>query len=384
MKVKHLLESYKIEWNESSGVNHSSVTDCIKQLGLSKDEIDDANKRVRKTAEYKKIISLGLKDESSKIQSARGTILFKDEDDIEYSCYITAQARRAVKGTNIVGIGKLKTFKPTQFDDNGLMTASDVMVDNLKKAMRAVIRRIEKRTEREQKGIEKIETVADLFCLNKGSRIYDNNAKSKEILKFVDKKTQKFISNSDVLKQLAGNIGKEHLDDVKLKTDFIKQNFEIYIDTLKSGQLVFDYGKNESLTPINFAKADAGHKNFVFKGENVKDLSFLKEAEITHINVIRIECDQFNFRELAQLGIKTNLIFFNLPSFAEMPLLSILRMQKVGKMRVGIEFKVADKEKQSKFVELTNILTTALDKNLDIFEVQAEIEDLGFSKAAKL
>ena len=139
MKVSELFEASNLYHNGK--FVYGSIADWLKDNNISQQEINDVVTQVKKSPEYKKLISLGLKEKSGATQLRRATFGFvhttlgvnyatgeEYSNDLLYTAWPTGQLRVApARGR---GQTRLKSDPPKNFGENG-MSNVEVMVSNL-------------------------------------------------------------------------------------------------------------------------------------------------------------------------------------------------------------------------------------------------------------
>lgn len=90
MKVEDLLEAYdpsfrKDNPNSEHGRIRGTISDWLKGMGVTSEDVAKAYTEIKRSPEYKAILALGMKDESTDREKKTGTLNFKGKIKEAYS-----------------------------------------------------------------------------------------------------------------------------------------------------------------------------------------------------------------------------------------------------------------------------------------------------------
>lgn len=350
MKLSTLFESYKIQYDFSKKKNSSSIIDFIKENEINLSDIQTSMEIVKKSNEYKKLIGLGFLYKSSALQEKRCTMYFESEDgNTQITCYATGQARRANRGgfNNSMFIASpLPTLPPTQLDDPS--KAVEVMVSNLKGSIQSVLNAFEKKGSKAADGLAVVDDRMKKLGFPDGFRIYLDGAFKQD--KYITMDEGQVVINA----KAGGNVG----------------------------LMVLDFGKNGELGPNVDIGVVEGVWKLVIRGENIKSYKGLEKFFKSGLIAIEIDTPNPNFKELAKTMTSNNIrkVYFKVNPL-EIPLLSL---PKICHEEVAVS-KQADSRllKNKEINDLLSKVNQVIHGKLDLLDLQDELLDAGYDKAAK-
>ncbi len=138
----------------SGGKIRGSVPDWLKAMGVSKEDVAKAYAEVKKTPEYKAVLSLGMTDESGEREVANGTLNFIGYIDepgyqgkvlhnrIRYK--VLANGKIDVVAPNDWNRYDLPVPKPAMVKDDPVQTVVKTMTNSLKRLHEVLTKRMEK------------------------------------------------------------------------------------------------------------------------------------------------------------------------------------------------------------------------------------------------
>jgi hypothetical protein len=349
MKITTLLEAYKIEYDFTKKKNRSSIIDFIKENDIKIADIQATMDAVKKSSEYKKLLALGFTYESSALQEKRATMYFESEDgNTQITCYATGQARRAKRGgfNNSMFIASpIPTLPPTQLDDPS--KAAEVMTTNLKNSIQSVLNSYEKKGNKKADGIAVVDERMKKLGFPEGFRIYLDGAFKQDKYIYMDEGQVMIDAKA------GGNIG----------------------------LMVLDFGKNGELGPnVDFGDVQ-GIWKLIIRGENIKSYKGLEKFFKSGLLAIVVDTPNVNFKELAKTMTSNNIknVYFTVNPL-EIPLMTL------PKICQHTEF---DKNGDSRLLKNKDVKDTlekinkVISGDLDLLDLQDELLDAGFTKAAK-
>lgn len=348
MKISSLFESYKIEYDSSKKKNRSSIVDFIKENNISTTDIQQAIIDIKKSQEFKKLLSLDFIYKSSALQEKRATLFFESADgNTQVTCYATGQARRANRGgfNNSMFIASpIPTLPPTQIDD--LPTHTEVMIDNLKKSLKSIIGKFERSESKKADGMSVVDERMKTLGFPDGFRIYLDGAP----------KNNKYI---------------------------MMDEGQVVIRAEKSGEiLVLDFGNNSELGPNVDIGSISGVWGVVIRGSNIKSYKGLEKIFNTGLTKIIIDTETPNLKELAKTMSSNNIKYvYFMTNPLEIPLLSIPKIchDEVGMDRRASAVLLNDKE----IFEVLMQINKVMKQQMDILDLQDYLIDNGYEKTAK-
>lgn len=350
MKLSALIEQYEISYDYTKGKNSASVIDFLKLNDVKIADIQKATAEVKKSAEYKKLLSLGYKDQSTPLQERRATIYFvADDGNSQITCYATGQARRANRGgfdNNSFVQSAIKTLPPTQWIDD--THAVEVLKVNLIKSITSVLRTFENKNKRALDGMAAVDARMKKFGFPEGFRIYLESAP----------KNDKYLI----------------MDEGRLELN-AKASGAI-------GSVVIDFGKNPELGPnIDFGHVE-GIWTVTIRGENIQSYKGLEKIFNTGLVAIDIETESPNFRELAKCMKSNNVkrVGFLVNPF-NTPLLSL---PKICQSVIVGSRATSSLLKNTNVKEVFSKINSVIDGSKDLMDLQDELVDLGYEKTARL
>jgi len=350
MKLQNLLEAYKIDYDLTKKKNKSSIIDFIKLNDIQLADITAAMNKAKKSSEYQKVVGLGFVYKSSALQEKRATMYFESEDgNTQITCYATGQARRANRGgyNNKMFIASpIPTLQPTQLDDPS--KAVEVLFDNLKKSLQSVINSYDRKNDKKAGGLAAVDERMKKFGFPEGFRIYQEGAE----------KDDKYISMDEGQVLINAKAGG------------------------KIGLTVLDFGNNPELGPnVDIGRVE-GIWKLIIRGENIKSYKGLEKFFSSGLLSIVIESPNPNFKEIAKTmsGNNIRFVYFKVNPL-QMPLLSLPKIchEAVSIDKNGDTRLLKDKEIKNVF----DLLNKVIKNQADLLDVQDELLDLGYEKAAK-
>ena len=350
MKISSLFEAYKIGYDFTKKKNKSSIVDFIKGNDIQLADIQATMAAVKKSNEYKKLVSIGFIYKSSALQEKRATMYFESEDgNTQVTCYATGQARRANRGgfnNQMFLASPIPTIPPTQYGDPS--KAVEVLTTNLKNSLQSVINSYERKENKANEGLALVDERMKKFGFPDGFRIYVEGA----------------LKNDKYIKMDEG---------------------KVIIDAKASGSigfLVLDFGKNSELGPNVDIGDVQGIWKLVVKGDNIKSYKGLEKFFNSGLISIVIDTPNPNLKELAKTMTSNNVeyIYFKVDPL-QMPLLSI---PKICHREVAIDNKADVKlEKSPDIKDIFSKLNKVIKGELDLLDLQDDLVDAGYVKAAK-
>ena len=349
MKISTLLESYKISYDLTKKKNSSSIIDFLKLNEITPQEISDAVVKAKNSSQFKKVIELGYVYRSSPLQEKRATLFFEAADgDSQITCYATGQARAANRGgfdNQQFLAAPIPTLPPTQLGD--MPNNTDVLIDNLKKALQAVINKFTNKANKKLDGMAAVDERMRKFGFPEGFRIYLDGAE----------KNTKYIYNDEG---------------------------QIMIDAKAGGAIgavVIDFGNNPDLGPnVDFGTVE-GIWRVLIKGEKIKSYKGLEKFFNSGLIAIDIQAKDPNFKELAKImkaGVRK--VYFK-SNPLEMPLMSVV---KIAYEEIAIARRESGNlAKDPNVKKYLDMLNKVIHRTADILDVQDDLIDNGFSVAAK-
>lgn len=351
MKIASLFESYKIEYDFTKKKNKSSIIDFIKENDIKLADIQTAMAAVKKSPEYRKLEGLGFIYKSSTLQEKRGTMYFESENgNTQITCYATGQARRANRGgfNNSMFIASpIPTLPPTKLDDP--TKAVEVMTANLKGSIQSVLNSFEKKGSKAADGLAAVDERMKKLGFPDGFRIYLDGAF----------KQDKYIMMDE------GQV----MINAKAGGRFI-------------GLTVLDFGKNGELSPNVDIGGVEGIWKLIIRGENIKSYKGLEKFFKSGLIAIEIDTPNPNFKELAKTMTSNNIrkVYFKVNPL-EIPLLSL---PKICHEEVAVSQQADSRLLKNKEIkDLLGKLNQVIKGNLDLLDLQDELLDAGYEKAAK-
>ena len=350
MKISNLLEAYEIKYDLTKKKNMSSIIDFIKENNIPLADIQKAMDEAKNSSEYKKLLALGFTYKSSALQEKRGTLYFESNDgNTQVTCYATGQARRANRGgfNNSMFIASpIPTLPPTQLDD--VAKSAEVMLDNLKKSLQSVLNSYEKKENKKVEGLAAVDERMKNLGFPEGFRIYIEGALKND--KYISMDEGQVIVNA----KAGGSIG----------------------------LVVIDFGKNTELgTNVDFGSVE-GLWKVKIRGENIKSYKGLEKFFKSGLIAIEIDTPNANFRELAKTMGSNNIkyVYFYVNPL-EMPLLSL---PKICHDEVSISINADTRLLKNKDINgILGKINQVIHGNADLFDLQDELLDAGYEKAAK-
>lgn len=350
MKISSLLEAYKIEYDFTKKKNKSSIIDFIKENNIALVDIQAAMNNAKKSPEFKKVIANGFVFKSSALQEKRATLYFESEDgNTQIICYATGQARQASRGgfnNNQFMASPIPTLPPTQLDDPD--KAVEVLTANLKSALQSVINRFEKQDSYKTDGIAVVDERMKKLGFPDGFRIYLDGAFKQD--KYITMDEGQVVINA----KAGGNVG----------------------------PLVLDFGKNGELGPNVDIGVVEGVWKLVIRGENIKSYKGLEKFFKSGLIAIEIDTPNPNFKELAKTMTSNNIrkVYFKVNPL-EIPLLSL---PKICYEEVAVSKKADSRLLKNKEInDLLSKVNQVIHGKLDLLDLQDELLDAGYDKAAK-
>jgi len=349
MKLSSLFEAYIIPYDFTKKKNSSSISDFIKGNNISASDISTALNKIKSSSEFKKVISYGFVYKSSALQEKRATLYFESEDgNTQITCYATGQARRANRGgyNNSQFIASpIPTLPPTQLEDPSKTVA--VLLANLKSSMQSVLNKFEKRDSYKNDGMAVVDERMKKLGFPEGFRIYLDGAFKQDKYIYMDE--GQVMINA----KAGGNIG----------------------------LTVLDFGKNPELGPnVDFGDVQ-GIWKLIIRGENIKSYKGLEKFFKSGLLAIVVDTPNVNLKELAKTMTSNNIknVYFAVNPL-EIPLMSL------PKICQHTEF---DKNGDTRLLKNKDVTDTlekinkVINGDLDILDLQDELLDAGFTKAAK-
>ena len=349
MKLSSLMEAYKIEYDFTKKKNKSSIVDFIKENDIKLADIQTAMQNIKKSNEFKKILGLGFTYKSSALQEKRATLYFESENgNTQITCYATGQARRANRGgfNNSMFIASpIPTLPPTQLDDPS--KAVEVMTTNLKNSIQSVLNSYERKGNKKADGMAVVDERMKKLGFPEGFRIYLEGAFKQDKYIYMDEGQVMIDAKA------GGNIG----------------------------LMVLDFGKNGELGPnIDFGDVQ-GIWKLIIRGENIKSYKGLEKFFKSGLLALVVDTPNVNLKELAKMMTSNNIknVYFAVNPL-EMPLMSL------PKICQHTEF---DKNGDTRLLKNRDVKDTlekinkVISGDLDLLDLQDELLDAGFTKAAK-